>query len=109
MSILDLLITRPQEIRDCLEKSKHEDIKTVQVTRTDNICFLRELFLEGEYNERLNHFLKCELLRPKHELSLDFNYTNIIERCIWKGETSMVTADIILDFVFKQEYLPQNQ
>ena len=109
MSILDLLITRPQEIRDCLEHSKHEEIKTKEVTLSDNISFLRELFTESEYAERLKHFLKCELLRPKHELSLDFNYTNIIERCIWKGETSMVTADIILDFLFKQEYLPQNQ
>jgi len=109
MSILDLLITRPQEIREILEKSKHDEIKSVQNLHGENVCFLRELFLEKEYNDRIKHFLKCELLRAKHELYLDFNYTNIIERCIWKEETSMVSADIILDFLFKQDYLTQNQ
>ena len=109
MSILDLLITRPQEIREILEKSKHEDIKTVHDACSQNLCFLRELLLEKEYSDRLKHFAKCELLRSKHELYLDFNYTNIIERCIWKEETSMVSADIILDFLFKQEYSTANQ
>ena len=75
----------------------------------NNGCFIRELLIEKEYNERIKILEKCEVIRSHNEFSLDFNYTNVVERCLWKEETNMVTADIILDYLFKQEYLHQNQ
>ena len=107
MSIIDLLINRPSEIRQYLSHGVAADEPTEQ--GHTNACFVRELLRETEYKDRISHLEKCELVRVPYELSLDFNYTNVIERCVWKDETSMVTADIILDYLFKQEYLHENQ
>ena len=98
MSLVDLIINRPSEIRhilshsflaagDCHHDSDDDSNFSHPLENKDGTCFIRQLLKEDEYQDRIKHLERCELITLPHELSLDFNYTNAIERCIWKEET----------------------
>ena len=62
------------------------------------------MLMENEYcdKDRFKKDLKISnISRAKNELSFDFNYINVLGRCMKKSDPQILSADIILAHVFK--------